>query len=231
MSAQRRTGFFSLGVPALDLRLAGGLELGMVHEFLADPGDNGVAGALCLCLTRRALSPGGHTVWIRLEAGQAEGGAVYGPGLAGLGFDPTHLTLVTLRSTIDLLRAGIEAARCPAVGAVILDMPDGGRHADLTATRRLVLAAEVSGVTVFLTRVASIAPASAARTRWRVRPARSGVPTGYGIGRAAFAIELLRHRGGMATMCGHVEWDHEHGMFEAVSEPVVSLSSGRPLAA
>ncbi len=53
---------------------------------------------------------------------------------------------------LGILRAGAEAARCPAVGAVLMEPWGEARPLDLTASRRLTLAADQSGVTVFLLR-------------------------------------------------------------------------------
>ncbi len=172
--------------------------------------------------------PDTDIVWIRQEAALVEAGHLYGPGLAALGLDPARLLLAHLRTPIDVMRAGLEAARCRAVAAVILETMDRGAKIDLTATRRLKLAAEKLGVTVFLLRASGATVAGAVETRWRVGPARAASD------RPRFDIRLMRHRAGLPEMRWQVEWDHEQRAFTAaapLSEPLVPLPCRRPVAA
>lgn len=170
-------------------------------------------------------------VWVRQEAAAMEAGGVYGPGLAAFGFDPARLLLVHLRTAIDVMRAALEATRCAAVGAVIIETVDRGAKIDLTATRRLKLAAEKGGVTAVLLRAAGETVAGAVETRWRVRPAVASQD------RPRFDITLMRHRAGVPEMRWQVEWDHEQRTFAAataaaaLSQPLVPIPPRRPLAA
>ena len=73
----------------------------------------------------------------------------------------------------------------------------------LTASRRLQLAAEASGVPAFALRrwwtVAErdlAARPTVAATRWRIAPHVSQAPPAPGIGRARWQVDLLRCRGG-----------------------------------
>lgn len=89
------------------------------------------------------------------------------------------------------------AARCPAVGAVVAD----GSGLDLTATRRLQLAAERGGALVLVARPPrELDRLSAAATRWMVRPATSAPRT------ARWVVELLRFRGAKPGRWWMVEW-------------------------
>lgn len=240
---------FSLGAPSLDAALKGGLAQAAVHEVLADPAHPATATGFCLALALRVcgssvrpgrenpgtarLQPGPddgdrYVIWIRQEATVVEAGHLYGPGLAALGLDPARLLLAHLRTPVDVLRAGLEAARCQAVAAVILETMDRGAKIDLTATRRLKLAAEKLGVTVFLLRTSGATVAGGVETRWRIGPARaaSDLP--------CFDLRLLRHRAGLPEMRWQVEWDHERRAFAAatpLSEPLVPLPQRRPVAA
>ena len=69
---------------------------------------------------------------------------------------------------------------------------------DLTASRRLALAAEQSGVTLFLLRLEAQPVPSAADTRWTVGAAPSRSLEADAPGPPMFEIELLRRRAGPA---------------------------------
>jgi protein ImuA len=103
-----------------------------------------------------------------LWAGSFAAGDLYAPGLRAFGLDPARLILCRARRRADLLWAMEEALRCPALAAVVAEV-DG---LDLTASRRLQLAAEAGGVTGFLLRRAVLSKGgrdvTAAPTRWRV---------------------------------------------------------------
>jgi protein ImuA len=81
-----------------------------------------------------------------------------------------------------------EALRCPALGGAVL-MAGAGQGLDLTATRRLHLAAEAGGVFGLLLRPDGVAGASAARTRWHIAPLSS-------TDAPRWRLSLLRQRGG-----------------------------------
>jgi protein ImuA len=81
---------------------------------------------------------------------------------------------VRAADAVTTLRAGSDGARCAALGAVLIEPFGTPRQLDLTASRRLSLAAQASGVFTLLVRAASATP-SAAQTRWLVasRPSRA----------------------------------------------------------
>lgn len=94
-----------------------------------------------------------------------------------------------------------EGLRHPGLAAVVAE-PAG--RVSLTASRRLHLAAEQSGVLAMLIRRAQgfddpvLTEPSAAVTRWRVAmlPSPPAPPHAPGLGRARWRLELLRCRGG-----------------------------------
>ena len=106
------------------------------------------AGFAALLALRAAA--GKPIAWVRQDYADVEAGALHAPGLAELGLDPDRLILVRARNAADVLRAGAEAVRCPALGAVLMEPWGEPRVLDLTATRRLSLAAAGSGVTLLL---------------------------------------------------------------------------------
>ncbi|MCQ4189807.1 hypothetical protein NEI07_09400, partial [Methylocystis sp. NLS-7] len=88
----------------------------------------------------------------------------------------------------------------------------------------------------FVTRVSASPAPSAAASRWLVRAAPSRALAANAPGSAAFAIFLLRQRGGAAGQEQHewrVEWNRDRGAFEdrtfdasSLSGPVASLPVG-----
>lgn len=204
---------FATGADQLDDLLGGGLARGALHEVYAETTpDCATAAGFTLALALRAAGDRA-IVWARQDYAGVEAGGLYGPGLAALGFDPARLILVEARDVLGVLRAGAEAARCPAVGAVLMEPWGEARPLDLTASRRLTLAADQSGVTVFLTRAAATPRPSAAASRWSVRPRPSRLMEADAPGWPAFALTLLRHRAGLSRQTFDVEWDGEQRAF------------------
>jgi protein ImuA len=205
--AATRHGVMPLGLAAIDRALpGGGLLRGAVHEILGASGDEedgALAAAFAAHILARFAAPGGVVLWCLARAD------LYGPGLAGEGFDPARLVLVRAPCDELLLWAVEEGLRTPGIAAVAGEI---GRL-DLVAGRRLQLAAEHSGIPlILLRRWRSGAEAArergrpnAAATRWRVAalpsPPVEGEP---GIGRPHWRVELLRCRGGRPAL-----WDVE----------------------
>lgn len=169
--------------PVIDAGLPwGGLPRAALHEILA--ADPGAAGGFAALVLARA---GGTILWIAPEPD------AWPPGLARFGLSPAELVLVRAPRGQDALWAMEETLRCPAVGAALLVTGD----LDLTAARRLQLAAEAGGVLGLLLRSDedSAAP-TAALTRWRVGAAPSDSQSPHEIGDPAWNLDLLRCRGG-----------------------------------
>ncbi|MCA0402094.1 MAG: hypothetical protein LCH38_14925 [Proteobacteria bacterium] len=148
-------------------------------------------------------------LWIRHEALASETGTPYPAGLVELGFDPTLLLFVRALDVPSALQAGLEGARCKALGAVIIDIRGEARAYDLTASRRLALAAKTSGVPVFLLRSGATVKASAAETRWLARSAPSRALAAKAPGQPAFHLTLLRARNGQEGAQHHLEWNRD----------------------
>jgi protein ImuA len=104
----------------------------------------------------------------------------------------------------------------------------------LTISRRLMLAADLSGVTAVMLRVAAQPAASAAETRWQVAAAPSRLLEAEAPGLPAFDVTLLRRRGGAAGQSWIVEWNRDRLVFSPrgergaapLSRPVVSVPAG-----
>ena len=232
-AGQRRSrASFAVGAATLDGAFGGGLEQGALHEAFADTvGDLSAASGFAVGLAMRAAGER-PIVWVRHDYAEVEGGGLYGPGLMEFGLDPGRLILVRAGGPADVLRAGAEAAVCKPVGAVVIEVWGASQALDLTATRRLSLAAAASGVTLLMVRVGAVAPGpSAAITRWSVAAAHSAALEGNAAGGPTFAVTLQRHRGGIPERRWIVEWDRDQGAFKdaaAVSGGVVSAAAGRP---
>src|SRR5690606_4391029 len=160
--------------------------------------DAPAAMAFTLALARRALDPGRKLVWVRQDMATRETGALYPPGIAELGADPSAIILVRVRDPVSVLRAANEALRCAALGAFVIAIWGEPKPLDLTGTLRLARAAEMASTTAFLIRAAATPVPSAAFSRWRVRAAPSRALAANAPGAPMFEVELMRHRAGLA---------------------------------
>lgn len=230
-------GVFPLGAPEIDAALPwGGLPAGCLHE-ISGAGERDAAAAAFAAFVLARLAGGenagssGHrpVLWITPGAGP------YAPALPAFGLDPARVTLVRARRPLDALWALEEALRCPEIAGVVAEDADP----DFPASRRLQLAAAGSGVTALFIRPegsavsASTLPASAAVTRWRVRPAssvpgpRAHGPRAGTLGAARWQLELLRCRGGRPHEW-QAEWHHETNRLRVVAEACDRSSDAGP---
>ncbi|WP_232475883.1 ImuA family protein [Flavisphingomonas formosensis] len=221
------------GHDAIDRQLGGGLVRGRLHEvFASEAGDASSAAGFAAML---AVRLGGALVWLRTDEAEAQGGGLFAPGLGEIGIDPGRLLLGVLPDPLALLRAAAEVVRCPEVGVAVIELWRSPRPLDLTASRRLSVAAEASGVTALLLRVAADPVPSAAQTRWAVRSVVSKALEAGAPGHPALDVELLRQRGGPGGQRWQVEWNrdrasfHESGCDEtALPGALVSPAAGGP---
>ncbi len=187
---------------ALDAHLPwGGLPLAGLHEVLSeDPGAGMGFTALILARAMAAL-PGRSVLWIAPEPD------AHPPGLATLGLDAARLILVRAPRPADALWAAEEALRSPAIAAALLL----GATPDLTATRRLQLAAETGGgIALLLRETAEDSGPGAALTRWRLTPRPAQDATQHHLSEPVWEISLLRARGGRPG-AWLAEWDAGRG--------------------
>ena len=217
----------ALGVPAIDAALGGGLPGAALHELSATPLHLGAAAGFALALASLAQEapkePAKETLWIATDFGMAETGALYGPGLDQFGLATDRLLIVRVARPVDALFAMEEALKCRALSAVIAEF---GETPDLTAMRRLSLAAKDHGSLGLILRHGSNDAPSAARTRWQIASAPS-VPDEFGgLGPTAFSLELTRNRRGP---CGTwtLTWDHHERVFAALSLGVAEADRDR----
>jgi len=212
-----------LGVSEIDAVLGGGLAGAALHELSAAPLHLGAAAGFALTLAVVAPDKAKQTLWIATDFGMLETGALYGPGLDLIGLDSARLLVVRVARPVDVLFAMEEALKCRALSTVVAELGE----TDLTATRRLSLAAREGGALGLLLRHKPSDTPSAARTRWEIAGAPS-VPDEFGgLGRTAFRLSLLRNRRGP---CGTwtLTWDHHERIFKALSVGVAAAASDRP---
>jgi protein ImuA len=225
------------GVRGLDAALGGGLARGHLHEFYAARAADALAVlGVGLGLAVRAAAQQ-QIVWVRQDYASLETGRPYAPGLAGYGFDPSRFVMVKAKDGLGVLKAGVEAARCGGLSTLVLDLWGEPRVLDLTASRRLFLAAKQSGVTVIMLRVAASPSPSAAETRWQVKALPSLALSARAPGHPRFELTLLKSRSLRADLLTwRVEWNRDRQSFASLAEaesaplsrPVVSASANRP---
>lgn len=233
LAAEERIG---LGAETLDRALGGGLTRAGLHEvYAATQADSTAAAGFSLGLAARAAAQRPVLlVWqdiIEIETGRLDP-----HGLCGMGLDPSRFVLVRAQNIKAVLSAGEQAARCPALGAVVIALWGASKLINLTTSRRLSLASSQSGLPVFVMRCAVEPCPSVAATRWLVRAQPSRRLAANAPGFPAVEANLLRHRGGTSGGCWCVEWDHERKSFKEQSNRnaapqsrgVVSLSVDGP---
>jgi protein ImuA len=220
----------SLGHPAVDACLRGGIQKGALHEiYPAAAGDEAVASGFAVALAVRVAAKK-RVLWLRPDFVALEAGELSALGLLELGFDPARMLLLRAADAASALRAALDALSCKALGAIVIEIPGAPKILDLAASRRLVLATAQTGVTAFMLRMMAEPEASAAETRWLIRAARSSSEN-ENWGSPLFETDLVRNRHGRT---GHwvMEWSCDDGFFgEADPGAVVSAPSDRPAAA
>jgi protein ImuA len=222
----------------IDAVLGGGLACGALHELApAAPFQLGATTGFAVAVAARAGTGCGEVLWIATEFARREGGGPYGPGLDLLGLSPARLLVLNVSRPADVLWAMEEGLRCRALACVIAELTGEGAEADLTATRRLSLAARdgvsarVSGLGLLIRHHATPVP-SAAATRWSIAGA-PGLPDRLarrsgGLGRTRFDLSLCKNRRGPSGRW-LVEWDHHERAFQpAVSVGVAAPALDRP---
>jgi protein ImuA len=113
---------------------------------------------------------------------------------------------------------------------VIGELAEEGKAAELTATRRLSLAAQkgVVGLALLLRHRTQLLP-SAAATRWQVSGALGRSDGTSGLSPTNFALTLLKNRRGP---CGNwvLQWDHHEHRFnpERARSPALPLDMVAP---
>jgi len=208
-----------LGMAEVDARL-GGLAPAVLHEvFARQTADAAAATGFALALINRFVFSPKPWLWARQDFAALEMGDLYGPGLAAFGLNPSRLMIVTAAQTTGVLRAAEEALNCRALGAVLIEPWGEGKALDLTASRRLHLAAAEHQTTAILLRSGGHPAPSAATTRWLISASPSQVDSHAetdrerrNLGRPRFDAALIRNRQGQ-TGRWLMEWHNDERIF------------------
>ncbi len=184
-------GAIPFGLSELDGRLpAGGIATGALHEIKGSPelADDASATTFLAGILARIEGP---VFWcLRWRD-------LFAPALHLAGLHPDRVIYVEAGTDTNVLLAMEECLRHAGLAGVVGEV---ARYST-TASKRLQLAAEASGVAAFVFRRAAkldeIAEGSAAMTRWRVTAFPSedlGIPS---LGRPRWQVALERVRGGL----------------------------------
>jgi protein ImuA len=156
--------------------------------------------------------------------------------LRELGLDPRLVVSVCAPDVEAALRTAADALACDALGAVVMEIWGEARQFDLVASRKLTLAARMSGVTGLLLRAAAVPQPSTAETRWIVRAAHSPPDTawsnkaGQAWGAPVLDTQLVRNRHG-PTGQWIMEWNCDECLFREATahpQPVAAAAADRP---
>ncbi|WP_445193982.1 ImuA family protein [Sphingomonas sp. Tas61C01] len=185
------------GVGDIDERLAdGGLDGGALHEVApaaASLSDDAAATLFVAGIAASFATAGNARVlWVvsRFD--------LYAPGLEQAGLPPGRVIFAEGREDKDVLALMEDALRHGGLAAVVGEI----KRADMTATRRLQLAADAGKTPAILSRRwrhqghCPLTELSAATTRWRIACAPSERLPAPGVGRPRWSVELVRQRNG-----------------------------------
>jgi protein ImuA len=222
----------TLGHADADATLQGGLALGAMHEVFAQSGRQSAAATGFVAALAGRAAGRRPLVWIRQDFTEIESGAVSMNGLAELGLDPRLLVAVRAADVDNALRTAADALACDAIGVVVLEVWGEARQLDLVASRKLTLAAQASGVTGIVLRMAAEPQPSTAETRWIVCAAHSPpAPSPCSAwGAPLLDAQLVRNRHGSV---GHwiMEWKSDECLFgkpATYPQPVAAAPAHRP---
>ena len=201
-----------------------------VHEVFAEGRQGAAATGFIAGLAGRVASRR-PLVWVRQDFAEIESGALSMSGLAELGLDPRLLVTVRAADVDSALRTAADALACDALGAVVLEVWGEARQLDLVASRKLTLAAQASGVTGLLLRMAASRCLQRRRrdgscARRIRRPARPGSAWGAPV----FDAQLVRNRHGPVGRW-IMEWKCDECLFSepaAYPQPVAAAPAHRP---
>ena len=175
----------------------------VLRDVLAGgPFDGAVTGFVLSCL------PDGEApvLWVSCRMSRRENGRLYGPALRQFGFRGDVLR-VEVSHPRDVLWAMEEGAGCAGLSAVVGEIHGAPEVLSFTATKRLALRSEASGVPVWLIRSGDHGALSAARERWRITSLPSEVHpwNAQAPGHPLWEADLFRARGRAPGV-----WDARH---------------------
>jgi protein ImuA len=182
--------------------------LGAIHEFLCEEPENAAATAGFIgSLISLLLKENASIIWVSAKQ------TIFPPALVAFGLSPEKVIFIHPEKENQLLWIIEEALKCKGLSAVVGEISD----LSFTASRKLQLAVEGSGVTGFIMRCKEKnIQTSASVTRWKIQPTHSisidGLP---GVGYPSWNVDLLKVRNGKPAEW-KVAW--AAGMFVPIRE-------------
>ena len=163
-------------------------DLPCLSEIFCDTSWDGAAPGFVLS---RLPQKGGPVLWVQDRVSRKESGVPYLPGLGDL-----DLMLVAVNRPLDALWAMEEGLYCGSLRAVIGEIWGSPPALSFTATKRLALRAEASGVPCLMMRRGAAPDLSAARDRWRLNslPSARLADDPQAPGAPRWQAELFRSR-------------------------------------
>jgi protein ImuA len=241
MAAGGSEALLATGAGQLDLALGGGLPCAALTEVHGvETRDAGAVAAFALALAGLVLKGADEVLpllWVGTSEIFREAGFPYARGLAReFGIAPERLLLSEAGRLADVLWVAEEAARLPALAAVLVELRGNPERLDLKATRRLHRCAQAAGRPVLLIRQAAYAEPTAAPVRLVVAAAPAAPRATLAgriedsVGAPAFAVAIGKGRHAAAGEF-IVEWNSHDLSFQerrpADTRRVVSLSRSR----
>lgn len=164
-----------------------------LSELFASSRDGSAAGFMLAKIA--AKRSGRPMLWVQDRMAAIETGSPSLRGLDGWGLS-AGLIRVCVRGPADLIWAMEEGLGCKALSAVVGEIYGSPSVLDFTATKRLILRSERSGVPAYLLRVSAASNLSAAHERWRVTalPSAMNPYDRTAPGDPRWALDLFRAR-------------------------------------
>ncbi len=161
---------------------------GTIHEFLTDGNENLAASSGFISGLASSLNRGnGIVMWILTK------GKIYPPALMAFGLNADRTIFTFAPDDHHALWVMEESLKCDALSAVICEI----KGLEFTASRRLQLAVEQSGVTGFVLRSSRNPATSASVSRWQITPGHSiTIDDLPGVGIPCWNVKLIRVRNG-----------------------------------
>ncbi len=191
---------------------------GAVHEFIAQrPEDMAATSGFITGLLHSLLKKDNPSLWISANRN------IYPLALASLGIPVHKIIFADMRREKDVLWTLEEALKCKPLNAVVAEV----RQLDFTASRRLQLAVECSGVTAMIIRPQPRTLDSTSIARWQIQSipglTEDDLP---GVGFPRWKVELLKVRNGKPGSWD-ITWRHDRFFFKEEIVPAKKITPMR----
>ena len=180
-----------IGLGAIEDAFPGGVfPKRAIHEFITVfPEDAAASDGFIAGLLAALIRDGAACIWI------SKARRLFPAALSTFNVSPERIIFMDVDTEKDALWIMEEALRCEGLAAVVAEVD----ALSLVESRRLQLAVEESGVTVFILRKDARRMASTIATaRWQISPLPSVLEEGMpGLGFPRWRVELLKVRNGV----------------------------------